>query len=87
MIDMLVDMLEQLALAAMHDTLMATVVNDGPGAARIMAMDPENRMVMGAFVANGDSILINRAWRVLVQPIDHVLIRPLCIESAMWETV
>jgi hypothetical protein len=86
MIDTLVDLLEQLALAAVTDAAMVNVQNDGPGPARMMAMDPTNGMVMASYVEHGGSVFVNRAWRLLVQPIDHVLLRPLCIEAETWTT-
>lgn len=75
--------LRQLALAAIDDHAMMTVCNDGPPA-RFVAMDPETGVTFAAFVPTGETVRVNRGFRLIVEPIDQVVIRPLCVVHQQW---
>lgn len=81
--DLITDFFRDLALAALEETAMLTVVNDGPPA-RFVVMDPRCGMTFSTFAATGETLRINRSFRLLIEPIDHVAIRPLCIVHQRW---
>lgn len=85
-VECLVELLHDLALSAIAMEAMIIVVNDGPGPARVLARDDSDGIVIGAFVAQGDMVRVNRRWRVKVELVDRVTIRPLCYASANWTT-
>lgn len=84
--DLIVDFLHQLGCAAVEDAAMMTVLNDGPPA-RYVVLDPSSGVTWAAFVPTGETVKINRAFRLIVEPIDQVVIRPLCCVSTQWSTV
>lgn len=81
--DLIADFLRELAIAAIDDHAMVEVTND-VSPARFVAMDPDSKLVMAAFVPRGESVRVNRAWRLIIEPIDAVMIRPLCVTSERW---
>ena len=84
--DLIGGFLHQLVVAAVEDAAMLTVVNDG-APARYVVMDPSSGVTWAAFVPTGEMVKINRAFRLLVEPIDQVVIRPICCVSSQWSTV
>lgn len=83
MIDELVDILRGMLTSAIEDHASVAVVNDGY-AARFVARDPSTGLTWGALVERGETIRINRSFRLLVEPIDQVMIRPLCEVDRRW---
>lgn len=84
--DFIGDFIHQLVLAAVEDHAMVTLINDGPPA-RYVVYDPGTGMTWAAFVPTGDTVKVNRSFRLIVEPIDHVVIRPLCVVHQRWKTV
>lgn len=81
-----VDFIEQLARAAINDAAMVYVVNDGPSAARMIAMDPTSGVLLARLVECGEGLYVNRSFRLKIEPIDSMIIRPLCCMSQTWVT-
>ncbi len=75
----------ELVAAAMDDAAMIRIINDGP-AARFVAIDPATKVTMSMFVTRGDAVTVNRSWRLIVEPIDHVYLRSLERVSSEWVT-
>lgn len=53
---------------------------------RIVMRDPQTNVVIGAQVAHGQTIRIERDARLLVEPMYNVRLRSLCCTLAQWET-
>ncbi len=85
-IDIAMDLVEQIVRAAILATMVVDVVNDGLSPARFVARDPETGCVFGAYVAAGDSMLVNRGYRLLIESIDDVAIRSMVEVGARWST-
>lgn len=85
MLEQLGDFLRDMLAAAVEDAAMMVIVNDGPPA-RFVAHDPTTGDIMGAFVPHGETVRVNRSYRLLVEDVDRVRIRPLCCVSSSWVT-
>lgn len=83
--DGIADFIRECVAAALHETVMATVVNDGP-AARFCAHDPVNKIVHAMYVPRGESVSVNRSWRLVIEPIDSVYLRDLDRVRTEWVT-
>lgn len=77
--------LRQLAISAIDDHAMAVVMNDGPPA-RFIAMDPRDGIAFAMFVNTGETVRVNRAFRLIMEPLDSVKMRPLCVVHNAWST-
>lgn len=53
---------------------------------RVVMRDPYTNVVIGAHVAHGQMIRIERDTRLLVEPMYNVRLRSLCCTLAQWET-
>lgn len=85
MIKAIGDFFVELVASAVDDAAMIRITNDGPPA-RFVAIDPKTKITMGMFVTNGDTVSVNREWRLIVEPIDHVYLRSLARVSSEWVT-
>lgn len=86
MIDLIGALFEQLGLAAIDQLAMVPILNDGPPA-RFVAIDPDTGMVVAAVVATGETVRVNRSWRLLVERFDTTKIRSLCAVHRSWRTM
>ncbi len=79
------DLIADFVMGAVHDTVFVEVRNDdGPGAVRVLALDTDSRIVLARLVERGDGVYVNRSFRLKVEPIDHVLLKPLCCVEKAW---
>lgn len=83
----LTDFVEQLVYAAFEHHVMEAYTNTSDGPERVCAMDPQSGIIFGAFVAPGETVKINRAFRAKIEPLDRVRIKPLCCVSSTWMTM
>lgn len=80
--DLVCDLLEGIATAAVTDHLMVAVVHAEPS--RFCIFDLESRVVHAAYVPAGKVVHVHRAHRLIIEPIDVVRLRPLCCVTRQW---
>lgn len=85
MLELVTELLECILAGAVDAATMLSIVYDGPPA-RFIVHDPKTGVTCCAFVPSGELVRVNRAWRLLVEPVASVRPRPLCVMSKGWVT-
>ncbi len=85
-LELIGEALVALGVAAYNDHVMIPITNDGP-LARICVFDPLDRQVMSIIVPHGETIRVRRGWRMIVEPVETVLLRPITQLSKQWEVM
>lgn len=83
--DLVADFLHAIAFAAVMAADFEIVENDGPDA-RYVAIDPASGQVHSMFLGRGGTCRIPRSYRLLVEPVASVAMRPLCQVRKEWAT-
>ncbi len=82
MLEALNDFLVGMLWIAIDDHERIAILHDGEPC-RYVAIGPDG-VTHGRIIVDGDTVRIPRHYRLLVEPIDRVIQRPLCVMRATW---
>jgi hypothetical protein len=83
MFDELASIAVNLLLASVCDSQTISVTHDGEPA-RYLLLDPVSRVVFARWTKHGEELIIPRAMRMLIEPIDSVRIRTMIDVLVGW---
>lgn len=84
LVDAIGALLLAIATAAVEAAECELVINDGPDA-RFVALDPSGP-IHGMFIPRGGSVRVPRGFRLIVEPVESLTLRPLCRVRKDWVT-
>ncbi len=84
MMDFIGELFEAIGMGAMVLADLVIDIQHAGAPARYVVLDTDNKRVAGFFVEHGQWLRVQRAHRLIVEDVDHVLIRPLCEVAKGW---